>query len=107
MLLIPTILLGLVLIVAYSCSKEDLNPAVTCIDTANPCNAGETFKTCAYEGSTGTGYYEYNGKKYNWTSANLNDVATQLANDMCDKKSGDINTRYFIEDRAYEVLDHK
>ncbi len=74
-LFIAVLFVGLTVAFSASCKKTIDDLTNTCITTTG-CG-GKSFKTCG--SATGSGYYEYNGVKYSWTSAgNVTAAATAL-----------------------------
>jgi hypothetical protein len=75
---IAILFVGMTIASSVSCKKAIDDLINSCI-TTQAC-AGKSFKTCG--SATGSGYYEYNGVKYNWTSGNVTSAATALATAM-------------------------
>jgi hypothetical protein len=76
---IAILFVGMTVAFSMSCKKTLDDLTNTCI-TTTAC-PGKSFKTCG--SLTGSGYYEYNGVKYSWTSVgNVQSAATALATAM-------------------------
>jgi hypothetical protein len=73
-LFIAILFVGMTVAFSASCKKALDDLTTTCVTT--PGCGGKTFKTCA--NGSGTGYYEYNGVKYQYTGTNATAAATAL-----------------------------
>lgn len=86
-LLIPIILLGVAVTFSTSCEKAAEKALYDCVDNT-PTGICGTFKTCINE--SGSGYYEFNGVKYNFYNYNYTEAANNMATAVlayCSKKS--------------------
>ena len=106
-MLICLVLVGSAIVYSTSCKKAVEAAAYTCQTTGTGCSA---FKVCV-DKTGSTGYYEYNGIKYNFTSATLSQAATNCANAIvaaCYKKSegiSDEGQRLFFEQLKADMAD--
>jgi hypothetical protein len=83
-LLVSIFVLGIAIVYSTSCKKAVEAALYNCADVGNLCGTG-MIRTCV--NNAGSGYYEWNGNKYNFTATTITDAATAVTNAACAKKA--------------------
>jgi len=78
-LILGAFLAGIAITFSVSCVKTASDLTTTCSNLTTLC-AGKTAKYCV--DLIGTGYYEYNNVKYNFTIATLSTATSQVTTAM-------------------------
>ncbi len=76
---IAFIFIGMAVAFSSSCKKVVEDATTVCNTLTNLC-AGKSVKYCV--NAIGTGYYEYNSVKYNFTAATVSTAATNVVHAM-------------------------